>query len=76
MMCEECQQIHNHPLMPSPGAPTYCYRCGRLEEVFIEPGTPSMTHHLCPHCLPDRVARYRAGDFADPQPTSATGGSA
>ena len=76
MMCEECQKIHGHPLMPTPGAPTFCYRCGRLEEVFTEPGTTPMTHHLCPHCLPDRVARYRAGNFADPQPSAATGGTA
>src|SRR5947209_4117834 len=57
MMCESCQAEHGHALMPSPGAPTFCYRCGRPEEVFIEPGTTPVTHHICPLCLPDRAAR-------------------
>jgi hypothetical protein len=66
MMCEACRGIHHHSLMPQPGSPTYCYRCGTLEEVFIEPGTSPATHHVCPRCLPDRVVRYRSGDFAEP----------
>lgn len=67
MMCQACQEKHGHPLIPAPGAPTFCYRCGQPEEVFVEPGTPPVTHHVCPNCLPDRATRYRAGDFADPQ---------
>ena len=67
MMCEPCQQKHGHQLMPVSGAPTYCYRCGTLEEVFIEPGQSPITRYVCPRCLPDRVARYRAGDFEDPR---------
>ena len=71
MMCQACREEHGHDLMPSPGAPTFCYRCGRLEEIAIEPGTTPITHHICPHCLPERAARYRAGDFSDPQPVAA-----
>jgi hypothetical protein len=66
MMCEPCQSQHNHALMPSPGSPTYCYRCGTLEEIVMEPSTTPITHHVCPACLPDRLERYRAGDFAPP----------
>lgn len=66
MMCEPCQEAHGHALMPSPGSPTYCYRCGTLEEVSMEPATTPITHHICPRCLPDRATRYRAGDFAEP----------
>jgi len=66
MMCEACQEKHGHCLMPVSGAPTYCYRCGTLEEVFVEPGQSPITRHVCPRCLPDRVARYRAGDFEEP----------
>ena len=69
MMCESCVREHNHPLIPTPGAPTFCYRCGSPEEVFIEPGTPPVTHHICERCLPDRAARYRAGNF---EPVTAT----
>ena len=77
MMCESCQQIHGHPLMPTPGAPTFCYRCGGPEEVFIEPSpTTPVTHHICPRCLPERHARFRAGDFAEPQPGPAPEASA
>jgi hypothetical protein len=76
MMCEACQEIHGHALMPSPGAPTFCYRCGRPEVVFIEPGTTPITHHVCPHCLPDRAARYGAGDFSDPSRAPAMEGGA
>ncbi|GAC1626056.1 MAG: hypothetical protein NVS4B2_05080 [Chloroflexota bacterium] len=67
MMCESCQQQHNHALMPSPGAPTYCYRCGSLEEVYVAPGVSPATYHICARCLPDRAARYRSGDFEVPQ---------
>ena len=71
MMCEACQEKYNHALMPSPGAPTFCYRCGTQEEVFVAPGTSPATYHICPRCLPDRAARYRAGDFEDPVPKAA-----
>jgi hypothetical protein len=76
MMCQACQQEHGHALMPSSGSPTFCYRCGRREEVFVEPGTPSVTHYICPHCLADRAARYAAGDFTEPQKAPAEGARA
>ena|SRR5579884_3167461 len=76
MMCETCQGIHGHSLMPRPGAPTFCFRCGTEEEVFVEPGTSPATHHVCPQCLPDRAARYRAGDFVEPPKVPAGGESA
>ena len=63
MMCEACREKHGHALMPAPGEPTYCYRCGTLEEVFVTPGIAPATYHICPQCLPDRYARYSAGDF-------------
>lgn len=63
MMCESCREKHGHALMPSPGAPTFCYRCGGPEEVFVTPGISPATYHLCPVCLPDRYARYQQGDF-------------
>jgi len=66
MMCEPCQEKHGHALMPLPGSPTFCYRCGQAEEVFIAPGTSPAVHHLCSRCLPERAARYRAGDFERP----------
>jgi hypothetical protein len=66
MMCEPCRKRHGHKLMPSPGSPTYCFRCGRKEEIFIEPSISPITHHLCVHCLPERAERYRSGDFAPP----------
>jgi hypothetical protein len=66
MMCGTCREQHGHALMPSPGSPTYCYRCGKKEEIFIEPGISPITHHVCVDCLPDRAQRYRAGDFAPP----------
>lgn len=66
MMCEQCRDEHRHALMPSPGPPTYCYRCGKKEEIFIEPGISPITHHVCVDCLPERAQRYLAGDFAPP----------
>ena len=66
MMCEPCREKYGHALMPTPGAPTYCYRCGTLEEVFVAPGVSPATYHVCPRCLPDRAARYRTGDFEPP----------
>ena len=66
MMCPSCRETHGHSLMPTPGSPTYCYRCGGLEDIFIEPGASPATHHVCPTCLPDRAARYGAGDFVEP----------
>lgn len=66
MMCEQCQQKHGHRLMPTPGSATFCYRCGGAEDIFIEPATTPVTHHLCSRCLPERAARYRAGDFETP----------
>jgi hypothetical protein len=72
MMCRECQEIHGHPLIPKSGAPTFCYRCGGPDEIFEAPGTSPAIYHVCPRCLPDRAARYRAGDFDAPQPTPVT----
>jgi len=66
MMCEPCRSIHGHHLMPSPGAPTFCYRCGGAEDIFIEPATTPVIHHICTRCLPERAIRYRAGDFEVP----------
>jgi hypothetical protein len=67
MMCEDCQKRHGHALMPSPGAPTFCYRCGGPDVIVIEKGMSPITYHLCPRCVPDRVARFRKGDFAAPK---------
>jgi hypothetical protein len=66
MMCEPCREKHGHALMPMPGSPTFCYRCGQEEEIFTEPSTTPITHHLCTHCLSERAERYRQGDFAAP----------
>lgn len=66
MMCPDCVAEHGHPLMPRPGAPTFCYRCGQAEEIFEAPGVSPAIHHICPRCLPERAARYRAGDFETP----------
>jgi hypothetical protein len=66
MMCESCRERHGHALIPSPGAPTYCFRCGRKEEIFIEPSVSPITHHVCVRCLPEQAQRYRSGDFAPP----------
>lgn len=68
MMCEECERIHGHPLIPRPGAQTYCYRCGTPEDTFIAPGISPTTHHVCPTCLPDRHRRYGEGNFEEPPP--------
>jgi hypothetical protein len=69
MMCPSCIKIHGHSLMPRPGAPTFCYRCGGPEEVYEAPGISPAIHHICPRCLPARTARYRSGDFEVPMRT-------
>jgi hypothetical protein len=66
MMCESCREIHGHALMPRPGAPTFCYRCGTEEQSFVAPGISPAIYHVCPRCLPDRIERYSAGDFETP----------
>jgi hypothetical protein len=66
MMCESCIEIHGHQLMPKPGSPTFCYRCGTEEEIFVAPGVSPATYHVCSRCLPDRADRYRSGDFEIP----------
>lgn len=66
MMCEACVEKHGHPLMPSPGSPTFCYRCGGAEEVYEAPGISPAIYHICSRCLPERAARYRKGDFETP----------
>lgn len=66
MMCEPCRERHGHSLVPAPGEPTFCYRCGGPEEVFVSPGFAPATYHICPRCLPDRYQRYSAGDFEPP----------
>lgn len=78
MMCEPCIEKHGHALMPSPGSPTFCYRCGGPEEIYIAPGISPAIHHICPRCLPERTARYKAGDFETPmrQPVPAGGSPA
>src|SRR5579859_3773696 len=35
MMCESCREMHGHDLVPTPGAPTFCYRCGGPDELFV-----------------------------------------
>lgn len=72
MMCASCQEIHGHRLVPTSGAPTFCYRCGTREEVFVAPGTSPATYYVCPRCLPDRAERYAAGDFETPEKPAAT----
>jgi hypothetical protein len=67
MMCEACCQIHGHQLVPAPGAPSYCYRCGGPDEIFVTSGVSPSTYHVCPRCVPDRAARYRAGNFDAPR---------
>lgn len=63
MMCEPCTERHGHQLIPSPGSPSFCYRCGGPDEIFIEKGISPVTHHVCPRCIPDRSLRYRTGNF-------------
>src|SRR5947209_364751 len=63
MMCQSCRTAHGHALIPRPGAPSYCYRCGGRDEIFIERGVSPVTHHVCPRCVPARAARYRGGNF-------------
>jgi hypothetical protein len=72
MMCEECQTRHGHALIPESGAPSFCYRCGGPDTIVIEKGYSPVIHHLCPRCVPDRLARYRAGDFSQPRSDTAT----
>ena len=67
MMCEACQQRHGHALMPQAGAPTFCFRCGGRDVIVVEGGFSPVTHHLCPRCVPDRLARFRSGNFRTPQ---------
>ena len=67
MMCEACQKQHGHVLIPGSDAPTFCFRCGRPDVIVVENGFSPVTHHLCPRCVPDRFARYRAGNFRTPQ---------
>ncbi|MGI8828101.1 MAG: hypothetical protein ACR2JC_21215 [Chloroflexota bacterium] len=68
MMCEPCCEIHGHQLMPSPGSPTFCYRCGRPDQLFVSDGFSPVTYHVCPNCVPDVANRYRAHDFETPKP--------
>jgi hypothetical protein len=65
MMCDSCRERHGHDLMPSAGSPSFCYRCGGADEVFVSAGQSPITYHVCPRCVPDRAARYRAGQFED-----------
>src|SRR5437588_780617 len=65
MMCDDCRERYGHDLMPAAGAPSFCYRCGTRDEVFISEGQSPITYHVCPRCVPDRAARYRAGQFED-----------
>jgi hypothetical protein len=66
MMCKACQKRHGHLLMPSPAAPTFCFRCGGRDVIVVEKSVSPVTHHLCPRCVPARLARYRAGNFRAP----------
>lgn len=67
MMCESCREKHGHDLMPMPGSPTFCYRCGGKDEIFVGSGIAPITYHVCPRCVPERAARYRAHDFETPE---------
>jgi hypothetical protein len=68
MMCDACREIHGHDLIPKAGFPTFCYRCGGPDEVFVSTGISPSTYHVCSRCLPDRAARYREGDFGPNRP--------
>lgn len=63
MMCDECQTRYEHDLIPSSGAPSYCFRCGGLDEVFVATEFAPTTYRICPRCVPERAARFRSGDF-------------
>jgi hypothetical protein len=67
MMCGACRQTHKHALIPTTGSPTYCYRCGGRDEIFVERAQAPITHHVCSRCLPERAARYRSGNFKKPE---------
>jgi NMD protein affecting ribosome stability and mRNA decay len=69
MMCDACQERYQHKLAPPPDAPSFCYRCGGPDEIFVEEGISPATYRVCPRCLPERAARYRAGDFETPKVT-------
>lgn len=71
MMCEPCRQKHGHALVPAPGEPTFCYRCGTPEDTFVSGDFSPATYHVCPKCLPDRHARYSVGNFEPPEPEEA-----
>lgn len=71
MMCAPCREKHGHALVPAPGEPTFCYRCGTPEETFVSSGFAPATYHICPQCLPERYARYKAGNFEPPEETPA-----
>lgn len=66
MMCEPCREAHGHELVPRPGTPSFCYRCGGSDTIFIEPGVAPVTYRICPRCVPERAARYATGDFEEP----------
>jgi len=51
MMCSSCQQCHGHALIPVPGAPSFCYRCGGQDALFVAPGISPATFHICPRCV-------------------------
>ena len=72
MMCDPCRTLYGHDLIPAPGSATFCYRCGRPDEIFVTNGHWQETHHVCPRCLPSRAARYRAGNFAPPDPQASS----
>jgi len=63
MMCEPCQERFGHALVPGPDAQSFCYRCGSPDVIVIEHSFSPVTHRLCPRCVPERLARYRAGNF-------------
>jgi hypothetical protein len=77
MMCDDCREKYGHDLIPPADVSTFCYRCGGKDEIFISRGQAPITYHVCPRCVPDRAARYRAGDFEEvvapvPEPAETT----